>query len=301
MTARKRPESIWLQSAGVANQPRFSVRQGVLNNDCLAGMQLLPDNCLDLVFADPPFNIGFAYDIYDDKKSYDDYMAWSEAWLAQVKRVLRPGGTFWLAIGDEYAADLKVLAQRTLGFHMVSWVIWHYTFGVNSPKKLTRSHAHLLYFTKGKRGVTFNAEAVKVPSARQLVYNDKRGKEGGRLPDDTWILRPQWLPDAFASGEDTWYVPRVCGTYKERRGTPNQMPERLLGRIIKLCSNAGDIVLDPFTGSGTTLATAKKLGRKFFGYELSAAYAQTAEAYLQSVRVGDELAGPPPQGEPDAT
>ena len=119
---------------------------------------------------------------------------------------------------------------------------------------------------------TFNAEAIRVPSARQLVYGDRRANPTGRLPDDTWILRPQDLPDGFTAEEDTWYFPRVCGTFKERAGWHGcQMPEQLLGRIIRACSNPGELVLDPFAGSGTTLAVAKKLGRRYLGFELSPA------------------------------
>src|SRR5947209_8508762 len=82
---------------------------------------------------------------------------------------------------------------------------------------------------------------------------DARANPRGRLPDDTWILRPQELPKAFGADEDTWYFPRVCGTFKERAGWHGcQMPEQLLGRIIRACSNRGDVVLDPFAGSGTT-------------------------------------------------
>src|SRR6202007_242557 len=114
---------------------------------------------------------------------------------------------------------------------------------------------------------------IRVPSARQLVYADRRAHPTGRLPDGTWILRPQDLLDGFNASEDTWYFPRVCGTFKERAGWHGcQMPEQLLGRIIRACSHEGDLVLDPFAGSGTTLAVAKKLGRHFLGFELSEQY-----------------------------
>ncbi|WP_020467070.1 DNA-methyltransferase [Singulisphaera acidiphila] len=112
------------------------------------------------------------------------------------------------------------------------------------------------------------------------------------MPDDTWILRPQDLPEGFAPDSDTWYAPRVCGTFKERAGWHGcQMPEQLLGRIIRTCSNEGDIVLDPFAGSGTTLVVAKKLGRKYLGFELSADYAAQIESRLEAAHVGQPLEG----------
>lgn len=272
-----------------------------VQGDCLKGMEAMAPKSVDMVFCDPPFNIGESYDIYQDRKSYDDYMSWSQLWMSEVFRILKPGGAFWLCIGDEFAADLKVLACRSVGFNLRSWVVWYYTFGVNSSQKLTRSHCHLLYFLKGKQANVFNKEAVKVPSSRQLVYNDKRAKDGGRLPDDTWILRPQWLPDAFCSGEDTWQVSRVCGTFKERQGTPNQLPEPILARIINLCSNPDDLVFDPMAGSGTTLAVAKKLGRQFAGFELSPEYAERAQARVEAAKLGQALAGAVPQGELQTT
>ena len=177
--------------------------------------------------------------------------------------MLKPAGTFWLAIGDEYAAELKLIFHRELGLTLRSWVIWYYTFGVNCTRKFSRCHAHLFHFVKDPKRFTFNDEAIRVPSARQLVYADARANPRGRLPDDTWILRPQDVPDGFAADDDTWYFPRVCGTFKERAGWHGcQMPEQLLGRIIRACTDPGDLVLDPFAGSGTTLAVAKKLGRR---------------------------------------
>jgi site-specific DNA-methyltransferase (adenine-specific) len=209
-------------------------------------------------------------------------------------RVLRPDGTFWLAIGDEYAAELKVLMQREHGLTCRSWVIWYYTFGVNCTSKFNRSHAHLFHMVKDPGRFTFNADSIRVPSARQLVYADSRANPNGRLPDDTWILRPQDLPGGFQADQDTWYFPRVAGTFKERAGWHGcQMPEQLLARIIRACSNDGEIVLDPFGGSGTTLAVAKKLGRRFLGYELSAEYAERIRKRLDKIQCGDLLDGAP--------
>ncbi|MBL8812244.1 MAG: site-specific DNA-methyltransferase [Planctomycetaceae bacterium] len=254
-------------------------------------MAKIPDNCIQLAFADPPFNIGYEYDEYDDRLDSEKYLDWCKEWISQVYRIVAPTGAFWLAIGDEYAAELKVLSQQ-LGFHCRSWVIWYYTFGVNCKFKFTRSHAHLFHFVKHREVFTFNADDIRVPSARQLVYNDKRAESKGRLPDDTWILRPQDIPEAFNAEEDTWYFPRVAGTFKERAGFHGcQMPEQLLGRIIRACSNPDDVVFDPFSGSATTLAVAKKLNRRFLGCELSKQYAEMGTQRLSRITPGDPLDG----------
>lgn len=282
-----------------------NIKQG----DCIARMAKLPEGSVDLAFADPPFNIGYDYDVYDDKRKCEDYLDWSGKWMAAVKRVLKPDGTFWLAIGDEYAAELKVRATRELGFHCRSWVIWFYTFGVHCTQKFTRSHAHLFQFVKDPAKFTFNSAEVRVPSARELVYGDKRANPKGRVPDDTWmippvipadaatkdgfVLRPQDIPNSFQPDCDTWFFSRVAGTFKERGGFHGcQMPEQLLGRIIRACSNEGETVLDPFAGSGTTLAVAKKLDRRYLGFELSEEYVKQIRKRLEAITTGDPLDGP---------
>jgi site-specific DNA-methyltransferase (adenine-specific) len=260
--------------------------------DCLEGLARCPDAVVDLAFADPPFNIGYDYDVYDDRRAGEQYLDWTRRWGEAVRRVLKPTGTFWLAIGDEYAAELKLIFQRELGFGCRSWVIWYYTFGVHCTKKFSRSHAHLFHFVRDPRRFTFNADAIKVPSARQLVYADARADARGRVPDDTWILRPQDVPDGFRPDEDTWYFPRVAGTFKERAGWHGcQMPEQLLGRIVRVSSNPGDLVLDPFAGSGTTLVVAKKLGRRWLGFELSPNYHEQVESRLAATAEGQPLRG----------
>ena len=300
----------------------------IVAGDCIEGMQALPAGSVDLVFADPPFNTGYHYDVYDDRLAAEAYKDWSRDWIAAVHRILNSTGTFWLAIGDEYAADLKLLCHD-VGFHFRSWVIWYYTFGVNCSRKFTRSHTHLLHMVKDPESFTFREDAPenRIPSARQLVYNDKRANPRGRLPDDTWIippadltgelmeglldspsappaapidnqqtwtLRPQDLSARFQSQEDTWYFPRVAGTFKERTGFHGcQMPEQLLGRIIRSCSDDDQCVVDPFSGSATTLAVAKKLGRSYLGFEISEDYVRFGRERLESIRVGDALDGSP--------
>ncbi len=263
------------------------------NVDCVSGMQQIDAESVDLVFADPPFNIGYKYDKYDDSREEEEYLAWSKRWMEQVYRIVKPNGAFWLAIGDEYAAELKLLAKQ-IGYKTRNWVVWYYTFGVHCHSKFTRSHAHLFYFVKENSVTKFNFSEIAVPSARQLVYNDRRSNPEGRSPDDTWILRPQDCLSGFNANEDVWYFPRVAGTFKERAGFHGcQMPEQLLGRIIRACSNEGDIVLDPFSGSSTTVAVAKKLKRKYLSFELSEDYVTLGNKRLDDVEPGDALDGAP--------
>lgn len=299
--------------------------QKIHNGDCISGMQSLPEGSIDLVFADPPFNIGYKYDVYEDRLAADEYLKWSSEWIKAAWRALKPTGSFWLAIGDDFAAELKIESLKA-GFHCRSWVVWYYTFGVNCSRKFTRSHTHLFHFVKDRENFTFRVEdpSNRVPSARQLVYLDKRADGKGRLPDDTWIippvipaeltsrineelqhlyvpgpdrtqsftLRPQDLQSRFQKSEDVWYFPRVAGTFQERAGFHGcQMPEQLLGRIIRTCSERNEIVMDPFAGSASTLIVAKKLGRRFVGFELSPEYSRAGTDRLMAVRFGDPLVG----------
>ncbi|PIQ93837.1 MAG: site-specific DNA-methyltransferase [Nitrospirae bacterium CG11_big_fil_rev_8_21_14_0_20_41_14] len=223
-------------------------------DDCIEIMRTLPDKSIDLVFADPPFNIGIKYDVHNDNMPYGEYYNWSEKWIKETYRLLKNNGTIYIAIGDEFAAEINVILKRA-GFYFRNWIIWYYTFGQNQRKKFNRAHTHILYFTKNKERFTFNDRDIRVPSARQLIYKDKRANPIGKIPDDVWQFS------------------RVCGTFKERIGKhPCQMPEGLLELIIKTSSKEGDLVLDPFGGTGTTAALAKRLKRKFITMEISKEY-----------------------------
>ena len=262
--------------------------------DCVEKLKQVTEGSVDLIFADPPFNIGYKYDVYDDRQQAEDYLDWCREWIDGAYRALKPTGTFWLAIGDEFAAELKIEAQKA-GFHCRSWVVWYYTFGVNCVNGFTRSHTHIFHFVKDKKKFTFNRvnPQIRVPSARQLVYGDNRANPDGRLPDNTWILRPQDAPTSFGTSHDTWYFARVAGTFKEREGFHGcQMPEQLLARIIRSSSNPQELVLDPFGGSGTTMCVAKKLGRQFIGLELSEDYVQYINKRIDAIKVGDPISGP---------
>ncbi|MCK4752938.1 MAG: site-specific DNA-methyltransferase [Planctomycetes bacterium] len=239
----------------------------IVCGDCIEVLGKVREPFAELIFADPPFNIGYKYDKYQDKVKRKNYIAWTKDWMGACKKVLKPEGSFYIAIGDDYAANVKVIADE-LGLVMRNWIIWHYTFGQQMKNKFARSHTHIFYFVNDGKKFTFNDRAVRVPSDRQLTYNDSRAKAEGKMPDDVW------------NGD-----PRVCGTFKERTGWhPCQMPESLLKRIIAASSNAGDCVLDPFSGSGTTAAAAVQLGRDYVGIEVSEKYVENAEKRLAELK-----------------
>jgi site-specific DNA-methyltransferase (adenine-specific) len=246
----------------------------IVNADCIEWLKQQPEGFADLVFADPPFNIGYQYDVYEDRMAYDEYYNWTRRWMAGCCRALKADGTFWIAIGDDYAAEIRMLG-RELGLTLRNWVIWHYTFGQNTKRKFARSHTHLFYFVKDPTDFVFEDKATRVFSDRQRVYKDKRANEDGKLPDDVWSE-----------------FPRVCGTFGEREGWhPCQMPETVLGRIIRTTSRQGSVVMDPFAGSGTTLVVAKKLSRKYVGIEISSQYVERMKQRLASTKPLADIEG----------
>jgi len=246
----------------------------IICGDCIEVLGKVRKPFADLIFADPPFNIGYKYDKYYDKVKKKNYIAWTKEWLSVCKKVLKPHGSFYIAIGDDYAANVKTIADE-LGLIMRNWIIWHYTFGQQTKRMFARAHTHIFYFVMDNKNFTFNDNAVRVPSDRQLIYNDIRANPKGKMPDDVW-------------GEFS----RVCGTFKERQGWhPCQMPESLLSRIVAVSSNRGDCVLDPFSGSGTTAAVACQSGRSYVGIEISEEYAEKARRRLKALKKEPEAAG----------
>ena len=239
----------------------------IVRGDCVKLLGKVKEAFANLIFADPPFNIGYEYDKYEDDIKREDYIHWTEAWMTACKNVLKPDGSFYIAIGDDYAADVKMIGDK-LKLSMRNWIIWHYTFGQQTKNKFARAHTHIFYFVKDEKDFTFNDHAVRVPSDRQLIYNDRRANPKGKMPNDVW--------DEFS---------RVCGTFKERQGWhPCQMPESLLTRIIVASSNPGDCVLDPFSGSGTTAAVAYQLGRDYLGIDVSEEYVRNANERLEDLK-----------------
>jgi len=265
-------------------------RQTVYKGDCLSVVQKrCKKGTVDLVVADPPYNMGKNYEAYSDNKKVDHYIGWLWDRLGEIHIAMRPGGAFFLFINDGLVSEVdmavKSLATGPNRFYKKSHIVWHYTFGQHHSKNFTPSHTHILYYVKGRKNITFNDEPIRHASARQVKYNDKRANPKGRLPDNTWVIFPELMPEAFDPAGDTWLASRVCGTYNEReRHSPNQLPEPLVQRIVEVSSNVGDIVIDPFLGSGTTGAVCATLGRNFIGCDLSPTCVAESRKRIKSAR-----------------
>jgi len=237
---------------------------------------------VDLIFADPPFNWARDYDrhragdAWIDKLADEEYLDFTKRWLDGCVRALKPNGSFWINIPDTWAAEIVVHLKGDRDadrnprerLHMVNWCVWHYRFGQNTMNRFINSKVHVLYFAKDRENRTWNVDEILELSDRATTYFDPRtmnkkvGRSGLRVPMDVWYGK---------------YLGRVQGNNKERRANhDNQIPEAYMERVIRACSNEGDLVLDPFLGSGTTGVVARELDRRFVGFEYAESNAKSA-------------------------
>lgn len=253
----------------ILNNPNVEIYVG----DCRGVVPTIKQQ-YNMIFADPPFNWGRNYDLWDDSISRNDYLKFTNEWIDVCEQALLPGGAFWVNIPDDSAAEV-VIALKSKGLIMRNWCIWHYRFGQNTNTKFINSKVHALYFVKPGAKHTWNVNDILVDSDRATVYNDERSlnKKDG-MPSGKRTPLDVWYGDGFA---------RIQGNNKERRrGHDNQLPEAYLKRVILACTNENDTILDPFLGSGTTGVIARSEKRNFVGVEYSEALAASAFQRIQN-------------------
>lgn len=262
----KRVRQRQLSRAAARSQPSDD-RWQIITGDCLSTMQTLQAGTARLIFADPPYNIGIDYGKGPraDQLAERDYLAWCRNWLTACARLLTEDGSLWVMINDDYADHFGLMLRQT-GLSRRAWIKWYETFGVNCSHNFNRCSRHIFYCVKHPRRFVFNAEAVSRPSDRQLKYGDRRAAPEGKLWDNVWT------------------IPRLVENSRERLPDfPTQLPLALLNPIIHCASNPGDMVFDPFAGSGTTGVAALLGRRRFVGCELNPRFAQAAGARLTSL------------------
>ncbi len=247
----------------------------ITQGDCLTLFQDIPDNSVDVTFADPPFNLKKKYHSTRDSLELEEYLAWCEKWLAEMVRVTKPTGSIfvhnipkWLTY---YAAFLNKVA------HFKHWIAWD---APTSPmgKTLQPSHYGILFYVKDPRQTKFYE--IRYPHKRcrkcGYLHKDYGGKKAGLHPFGP-LLSDEWTD-----------IHRIKHN-KYRDEHPCQLPLHLLERIILMSTDEGDIVLDPFSGTGTTALAAKRLGRQFIGFELDRAYVRISESKLEQEKPDSKL------------
>lgn len=254
------PRSVWLDT--------------ILKGDCVAALDRLPDHSVDVIFADPPYNlqlegalhrpdqtkVNAVDDHWDQFDSFQAYDAFTRAWLMACRRVLKPNGTIWV-IGSYHNIFRVGASLQDLGFWMLNDVIWRKTNPMPNfrGRRFQNAHETLIWASRDQKskGYTFNYEAMKAAN-------------------DDVQMRSDWLFPICTGNE----------RLKDENGDkvhPTQKPEALLARILMSSSKPGDVILDPFFGSGTTGAVAKRLGRHFVGIEREQSYIDAATARIAAV------------------
>jgi modification methylase len=251
----------------------------ILRQDCVAAMAALPDACIDMVFADPPYNLQLGGDLFrpeggrvdavdDDWDKFDTFATYdhfTRAWLKEARRILKPNGTLWV-IGSYHNIFRVGAALQDAGYWILNDIIWRKTNPMPNFRgtRFTNAHETLIWASRSEDSrYTFNYRAMK-------ALNDELQ------------MRSDWMIPICSGGERV----KDGGT----KAHPTQKPEALLYRVLLACTNKGDVVLDPFFGTGTTGAVARRLGRNWIGIEREKRYVDVARARIDSTLELDESA-----------
>ena len=249
----------------------------IYNTDCVEGMKGLPDAVVDLVITDPPFGINFEpkrsnYNRTHSRvlKGYkeipqDNYLEFTLNWLREIYRLTKEDGSAFIFSGWNNLKDI-LIAIDEIGFFTVNHIIWKYQFGVVTKKKFVTSHYHCLYVAKNEKKRRF------YPNCR---YSSTDVTERGNKA-------------RYADMEDVWQIKREYWTGDLK--TPTKLPFEIVSKIISYTSTEGDVVMDPFLGSGQVAVVAQMLGREYLGFEIVPEYYEFANLRLsrKEYRIGKE-------------
>ncbi|CAA9529157.1 MAG: Type II restriction adenine-specific methylase [uncultured Sphingosinicella sp.] len=251
----------------------------IIESDCIAAMAALPDASVDMVFADPPYNLQLGGDLFrpeggrvdavdDDWDKFDTFEAYdnfTRAWLKEARRILKPNGTLWV-IGSYHNIFRCGAALQDLGYWILNDIVWRKSNPMPNFRgtRFTNAHETLIWASKSEDSrYTFNYRAMK-------ALNDELQ------------MRSDWVIPICSGGERV----KTDGV----KAHPTQKPEALLYRVLLACTNKGDVVLDPFFGTGTTGAVARRLGRNWIGIEREKKYVKVARERIASTLELDESA-----------
>lgn len=237
--------------------------------DAIEKMAKLPAASIDLIIADPPYNLGKDYGNNRDWKKWAEYTSFTNGWITEAVRLLKPTGTIYIFMGVKYISRLFLLLEDDFQLHFNGWITWHYTQGMGRKNGFSPRHEDILYFTKSAN-FFFDLDGVRVP---QKYYRQRNNMAG-------------------ANPGDVWQVSHVHYCSAERKAHPTQKPEALMERMMRASSKPGDLVLDPFVGSGTTCRVAQILERNWIGIDINPNYLAVAQQRLQSAFTGFDSVDP---------
>lgn len=226
---------------------------------------------VDLVVTSPPYNAGKSYSSYDDTRTLDEYENFAKAWVTCIPRLLKPHGSLWLNVGYTKTGENETIPLTYLyhplckqaGLKLVQEIVWHYEGGMSYKKRFSHRTERWQWWALDPMKATFNLDAVRDASLNRTV--DKRNNPLGKNPTDYW------------------YYDRVVGgtaAGADKTHHPCQFPVKMIERIVKACSNASEIILDPFGGSGSTAIAALNTGRQSISIEMDASYHEAAQQRL---------------------
>lgn len=217
----------------------------------------LENESVDLIIADSPYNLGKIYGNNHDYREFDDYLDFTKRWLTEARRVLKNSGSIYVFMGFRFISYLYDVLDRDLDLKFNSWIVWHYTQGMGKTKGFSPRHDDILLFNVSDN-FAFNLDDVRVPQKYYRARNNMRGANPG----------------------DVWTFSHVHYSNPNRQAHPTQKPEGLIERMVLASSKVGDLVLDPFSGSGTTLRVCDQLSRKSLGFEINPDYVDLTKKRL---------------------
>jgi len=229
----------------------------IIHGDSLELLKSLESDSVDLIIADPPYNLGKDYGNNNDNKNHNEYLAFSKSWLAESYRIMKPSSTIYVFMGVRFISYLYQIMEKELNFIFNSWITWHYTQGLGKTKGFSPRHDDILMFTK-TNNFKFNLDNIRVPQKFYRSINNMRGANPG----------------------DVWQFSHVHFCNENRQEHPTQKPEGIIERMVLASTNENDLVIDPFSGSGTTLRVCQQLQRNCVGMELNPDYINSTKLRL---------------------
>jgi len=232
----------------------------IIHQDAVEALKAIETASIDLIFADPPYNIGKDFDGIHDKVDESEYLDWCWKWISECERILKPNGTFYLMNSTQNMPHLDIYCRDR--FEILSRIVWAYdSSGMQAKKFYGSLYEPILHMVKNLKSYTFNADDIRIEA--------KTGAKRGLI--DYRKNPPQPYNTTKVPG-NVWDFARVRFKMDEYENHPSQKPEALLERVILASSNPGDLVLDPFGGSFSTGAVAKRLGRRSLSIECNEVY-----------------------------